>query len=368
MEETELTEALDESQEIETEVEETTEETNESEYVKGESADKTAERLLKGKPEAELSGDEAETPQEKPQVIKRKGKKGKEEPEAYDPELQPPQTWNAYEQQLFNKLPKDIKKVVARREYERERQIGQKAQQLAEREKQVRGLEEAISPYITEWGQRGLTAPQALAEFGAVQRMLTNEETKLETYARLGQNIGVSPEEVIAFRDGEGQAPKQRGPAPEVAQLQGQLGQLQSYIEQQDAQRRIAPIVAELDSVRQERDAAGNFNYPELFDPAFIERIKPLVLGRLNAHPGLSLGDALKLTHYEITGRQANGSASGNQTRLSGTQSTNNRAAQAAVSVRGRSAPLANGSELEAPPEAYKDARASMDWVMRNFR
>lgn len=374
--EVEETEFIEEVGGTETETEETTEETANDEYVKGESANETAERLLKTEQKDELPGHEAtETPPQAPdnaRVVK-KGKAQRSRAEngqfTQEPEPQVPQRFNAYEKSVYEKAPPAIKKAISRMVSDHEGFLTKKSQEIAQYERGLKGINEAVAPYVAEWGQRGLTVPQALAEFGAVQRMLTQEDTKRDTALRLLQNISVSPEELIELRDGGGgQQPQQRGPSPEVAQLQGQLGQLQSYLEQQDAQRRVAPIVAELDSVRQERDSAGNFMYPELFDPAFIERVKPLVLARLSAHPGLSLSDALKLTHYEITGRQA-GSANGNQTRLpANSNSTTQKATQAAVSVRGKSAPVTNGAELDAPPEALKDPRATMDWVMRNFR
>lgn len=364
----ESTEESLENTELETELVEVE---GENDYKPGESARETAERLFKAEKDDAPTGnpfEALEKAEPKEQVDQKKPKKAQKAEKGEPSQEQVPQRLNAYERSVFEKLPGEAKKIFNKAVNALEADRTKLYQEHRAEMKASQAIREALEPYIPKMGQRGLTMPQAISELFAAQELLTNEETKLDTYVRLGQNLGISPEDVIAYRDGDHGGQVVAQVTPEIRQLQERTNQLESYIREQNTQRVINPIVQELEAVRDERDAQGEFLYPELFDGAFIERIKPLVLGRIQAHPGMSISEALKHSCFEVTGRQS-AEPNTQQTRLSSQGgSLNQKATQAAVSVRGKSVPVSNGSDFgEVPKTALKDSRATMEWIMNNY-
>lgn len=378
----------------ETEVAET--ESAPVEVPKNESARETTARVLKeleaGKTDEEING----KPEAK--VVKKADSATPAKPEnpddvvdpaavakelEIDPDLIPPARLDARAQQVFNNLPKTLKRAFSRSIKDVEA-MGTRATQEATRAAQEsRSIVEAVQPFAAEWAEQGFSTPAALATLAANHKKLTSPDfnTKLSKYIEIGRSIGIDidklPELVKQLSSGQPVQPTSISEHPEFRQLHQTVTSLQSEREQAQIQAAAAPIAEEMRAVQHEVDpATGNYRYPELHDDAYLESLKPLVSTLVATVPGLGYGEALRRAHYSRQGFGAPNQTP--QTRLPAAtpqKSTNingalpQRAVSAAVTVRGASAPATGKAGIgEPPPEALKDARATARWALEQLR
>lgn len=347
---------------------------------KNESARDTVLKELKKLQEGDVNGDKEEGSQEEKVVRGKDGKFTKPAPvepviDDLDPDLQAPERLKAHEKQLFNNLPKGLKRAFSRSVKDLEGGFTKERQDFSRERDEVRSIRDAVMPYASKWGAAGHTVPAAIAALAAAQEKLTTPETKLQTYFELGRDIGV-PENVLAtlgeHLKGTGQQVTQAPPAistdPEFKKLQQNYNELKSYVDMQ----RASPAVQEINAVQQEIDqASGKLRYPELKDDMYLQSLKSRVSELVGTEPGLSLGDALRRAADER--REQLGfsgySTTPIQTRLPAATAPNTRANTAAVSVRGRSAPSISPIHgAEPPPEALRSARATVEWALQQQR
>lgn len=277
-------------------------------------------------------------------------------------DVAPPNRLNAADKEVFNKMPKRLRAAAARMFKEHEARRVQGDQALSKLVTENRGIMEAVQPYVAEWGARNLTVPQALAGLAAAHKKLTTPETAKPTWIALGADLGIPQETLQQIQqligaDGGGARGVSAPSAgfdienhPTVKALRQEVNLIQGkFREQEDSElnRQVAPVIAEGQAVKNEKDASGRYLYPELHDDEVVlQRVKPLVSALLETLPGLSYGDALKRACLTIRGGASN---LGNfqqltQARLpTQQQSTHERAQSAAVSVRGRVAPSGGG-------------------------
>jgi len=342
-----------------------------------ESARQTVERVFKEAQEGKVDGDGSESAEEpvsdKPAQAPQRAKDQRE----WDPELQPPERFKVDQKELFNRLPKGMKREVNRMVREHEQVFTRSQQQLSAARKEHDDIEAVIRPFVGNWAERGISRSHAIAELVGAHEKLSSPDknTRLEKMAWLCQNCQIDPNELAQFAGG---GAVQRGGAqtadPRVQQLEQQIVRLQSEIapiqsgyqrsvQQQHAQV-VNTITAELYAVKHETDVAGRYRYPELHDDGFLERTKPLVSSIVEGTPGISYGEALKRAHSALTGR-----SSGNSplTRLPASdQNIQSRAVSAATSVRGRSAVPASGvGDDDLPLEARKSTRATVEYLYK---
>lgn len=276
----------------------------------------------------------------------------------FDPETVPPARFSAQEKEFFARLPKGIKKGLNRMVREHEGQMTRALQEYSNGVQQVRGIMEAVQPYAAQWGERGFTVPSAIAALAAANQKLSNPETAVSEWLKLGKDIGI---DTSAF---EGQE-AQNGHVPDISQhpqfqaLQQELNQVKSLTgswQQQQFQATVSDIVSELEAVRDEVDGSGHYRYPKLHDPAFLETVKPLVLALRGTVPNMTYGEAMKRAYYSIEG-QAGTSSQLTQPSLPASPQTQQRALNAAVSVRGRVAqPNTNAMAVpENVPNSVRD-------------
>lgn len=355
---------------------------------KDESARETTARVLKelesGKTDAEISA-----PKEEKGVKTVKPAQDSEDTVdpaqvakelEIDPELVPPARLDAREQQVFNNLPKTLKRAFSRSIKNLEGMTTREKQELARATQEARGVTEAVQPFAAKWGSQGFTVPSAVAALAAAQERLTNPETGLQTFIAMGKDLGFDLDHVAAVARGEVALPQQQAITqhPEFRQLQQTVTTLQSEREQAQLQAVAAPIAEEMRAVQHEIEpSTGNYRYPELHDDNYLESLKPLVSTLVRTVPNLGYGEALRRAHYSMQGQGA--SAQTQQTRLPAAQQQNQqttpgafqpqRAVSAAVTVRGASAPsVSKGTIGQPPPEALKDARATARWALEQLR
>lgn len=293
----------------------------------------------------------------------------KPEIEAVDPlDLEPPARLSAKEKALFNKFPKAFKPAVARMFKEHQSSHSKLQSEYNKAATEARHVVEAVRPYYTrtpELAAAGITESAFISALVGAHQKLTDPKTDKATISKLAADRGYK----IKFVQQNGEEETESNPQPvaniadhpQFSALQNQIHQLTSMIQGERANAIAAPIEAEWESIRSQKDLSGRYLYPEMHDKAFWDEASPLITALTNK--GVSHGDALKRVHYAITGRVIRPSATNNN--------QNSRANSAAISVRGRSAPPVtqhiNGIEIGANETPEQSARIALEELRRGM-
>jgi hypothetical protein len=344
----------------------------EDEEIEDETARETVERVLRESKEQD-AGAEAET-EDEPQAQEQPDVEPAAEPKL-SKDYEPPARFNAHEKESFNKAPKKVKEAIHRMVSDHERRFMQVKGEVTAAQAEARHIVEAVRPYLLahpELTEQGYTESKIVSGLIASHQKLTNPETAVEKWLDIGAQIGIGQETLLALREQSGASNPAPAANPEFQALQTQVNTLTSEREQWQQQQNAAAvnsITAELSVVRDEMDpVTGQYLRPELHQDAFIDQAKPLVSALIGSVPGMSYGDALKSAYQTLTGRSVNGNANQAPQPRHPNNQTPSRANTAAVSVRGRSAPMTQGQDVELPQEALGSARESVAWALQQLR
>jgi hypothetical protein len=309
--------------------------------------------------------------------------------EDFDPELSPPERLKAHEKQMFNNLPKGLKRAYNRSVKELEAMGTGRAQEIAKKESRYKEIEEVIDPLVIEWGEMGLSPAQGMRELVAAQKRLTHPDMseREKAFQRMAQGCGI---DLARLGNPQQQATNSSVPDisnhPTVVALNQQLTHLRSMVEpinnnftqslQQQQQQAQSQNTADMESVRDEIDPrTGNYVRPDLHDEEFIRKIGSSVAALQKAAwevgDKISAGEALKRVHDSLKGSpQAFRQSNQTRTLTNGTQNNiQQRATNAAVSVRGRSTPsnISTDPLGDIPPEALSSPLETTKWVARQL-
>lgn len=240
-------------------------------------------------------------------------------------------------------------------------------------------LREAIAPIARRWADFGISLPQGMLQLASVQEKLTdkNYEVREQQLLKLSRQSKVDlvklARKIVADQgdpDGDAEqfaAHEHRAKSrDENTELANRLRNLES----QSEQARLAPLLHEMETVRNEKDpASGQLLRPALQDETFLNSVKPLVSEELGSAPEITLGEAFKRA-YERRMRMVFGESwQPVRTRIPAPNSTNNtRALTAGISVRGRTAPTASAMEPEVPAEVGTDTKRSLEYFLNGAR
>jgi hypothetical protein len=362
----------------------------ESDDIGAESVRDTVERefeRLKTEAEAQGAGREGGEPPpagEKPAEKVVRGKKGKAAKAEAAPaagqapgfQIPAPNRLRAEEKEAFHAMPEPLKRAVHGMFRAHEAEFTQAMQRTVARERESQHVVEAVRPYLLahpELSEQGFTESRLVGALVAAHQRLTDPKTQRQALAELAQQQGLGDNIVQAIiGSGQGGAPD-ISTHPEIAALRERVARAESYqqqVQQQQFNGAVSGIVSEMEQVRNEMDATGRYLYPELHDADFLEGCKPLVSALVRALPGISYGEAFKRAYHTLKGQYGN-SLQGIQTRLPANNQQTERAQQAAVSVRGRSAPMNGGTSTwidEIPIEDLGDARRTTQLALENLR
>jgi hypothetical protein len=282
------------------------------------------------------------------------------------------------QKEAFYQLPDNLKRATHRMFQDWEAQYTKSMQETVKAGREAQHVVEAVRPYLLahpELAERGFTESKLAASLIAAHQKLTDPKTARETWLELGATpqIGVPKEVLESLQEqlltpgsGAGDISKH----PQFVALQEKLNAITSKIDSAEKTQfnaTVSSTVAEMEAVREEKDASGKFLYPELHDNAFLERVKPLVSALVATIPDLGYGEALKRAYHTVKGN--GNSTQVNQARFPANNEQLARAQQAAVSVRGRSAPIsAGGVVTDIPKEALGSARDSVRWALNQLR
>lgn len=316
-----------------------------------ESQEPTEESSEEGSSEGNTEAPIVETAAQ--QAARQRDEKGKfiKQPQAAkenDPELQPPASLTAAQKKAFLNMPEGLKRETHRIFRDQQAQFTRKQQELSESLKRSEGVMTTARSYIT---QNNLVDNQGrlYSEDRLVAELISahhNIATDPERYiAQMIQSTGANPENIGSYLRGETPSGIDISSDPKFRAVQSELERVtQALANQEKAQvdSRVAPMASQLEAVMREIDpASGEYRYPELHDEEFLESTKPIVKMLRRKDPNMSFGEAVKRAHASLTGQ---GYSPINQTTTAPTRSNNlERARSAAVSVRGRIAPVGSG-------------------------
>jgi len=277
-----------------------------------------------------------------------KGKFVKQPTKENDPELQPPASLTAAEKKAFLNMPEGLKRGTHRLIREQQAQFTRKQQELGESLKRSEGVMTTARSYIT---QNNLVDDQGrlYSEDRLVAELISahhNIATDPDRYiAQMIQSTGANPENIGSYLRGEAPSGVDISADPKFRAVQSELERVTQLLASQEKAQvdsRVAPMASELEAVMREVDpASGEYRYPELHDEVFLESTKPIVKMLRRKDPSMSFGEAVKRAHASLTGQ---GYSPINSTTTAPARSNNlERARSAAVSVRGRIAPVGSG-------------------------
>jgi len=350
-----------------------------------ESVRETVERVVReaqtatdGADGGEKAPEEGQEPVEK--AVKRKlGRPKKEAAAVAEPpaetgfQIPAPQRLTLQQKEAFNALPDALKRATHEMFRAQEAQFTQAVQKARAAQTEASGVLEAVRPYLNahpELLEKGFTESRLVGSLIAAHQRLTDPKTARQAFIELGQQLGIDPAALEAIRGDAPAGPVDISQHPQVVALSEEVKRLKSIYEGNQAQQLEAAtqsVAAEFESVRNETTPDGRYLYPELHDGRFLEQAKPLVFAFVRAIPNLGYGEALKRACLQL--RESTGNShTGSQARFPA-QSTNiERAQRAAVSVRGRSAPISGAPSGEIPQEALGSARDTVRWALQQMR
>jgi hypothetical protein len=289
----------------------------EGESLETEVTDDIGEDLLKALDQLETppdlgedEGDESEEGPQQPEATE-------EQPLEQEPETkqepkrkelyEAPVDWSAEEKEMFYKAPKKVREAFHRRAKEQQAKFTQITQRIAEKERHVEDIVSVTNKYISKWGRTGLTPAQAVSALASMQDRLTAPEvqTRKEAFAELFVNSQLTADDFMDIIQGAGRSlPQQQVQQPQQMQLTEADRIRQNYIDsmiQQQYQTQVNTAVSQIESVRNERDAAGRFIYPKMHDQHFLDaQIKPLAMTMMQQQPQLNWGEAARRAYLAL--------------------------------------------------------------------
>lgn len=296
-------------------------------------------------------------------------------PDDLDPELQPPERLlkNEKAKLIFNNLPKTLKREYHRMVKDVEAGGSRVTSEAQKHIQEVRSIKEAVEPFAGQWAELGFTVPQGILSLARSQQKLTDPKTAVQTYVELGRDLGITPEIVQQHLSGKPPAAAVSDEIerhPKFVAMQKRVDALSSAVEQTSNTTVVQPIVQQLEAVRHQVDAAGDFLYPELHDDDYLNSLKTRVLELKKNSPQTPIGDCLLQANAERKQKLGFGKLpNSSKTRIPASPNQN-RISNAGVSVRGNTTGqgMRGSGELEPPPEVLKNPRATTAWVHEQLR
>lgn len=310
--------------------------------------------------EAEKSQATPEKPAVNNSPVKEVGKATKEPAKEAEKtqSIAAPATWTVEGKQWFNAQPLEVKKELAKRTTDMERQFHKVTTEAATIKREYSDIDDAIRPFEKEWASRGVSRSQAIRNLVAANAYIEKDlKGGLEMIAR---SYGTSLSELANKEDGT----ESNGAAlnthlqPLMARIQSLESELQAARQEREGQSRQS-VLSELYSVRDETDASGRYLRPELHDENFVSQLGPVYQGLQQSFPSATPREILLKAYTALTGKTIEP-----QRVQAQTQEHREKARQATSSVRGTPA-AKRPQETRKGPEDPED---TIRQVIRELR
>lgn len=249
--------------------------------------------------------------------------------------IEPPARWPVAKKEWFNKQPKEAQEEISKGWNEIESHATKVFQEAAREKQSAANVNKILSHYRSEWGLKGITDEQAIAELCATQDNIN--KNPVETIALIMKKRGVSPQALANYLSGNGETRQMSNLPPEFNELTKTVKELKDSLssrEQAFHEQQLQQAVAEVEGVMRETNAQGQYLYPELWEETYRERAKPLVEDLRKTH-GLSWSEATRKAINVIRQIDGRPSPSSNGSRLS-TRDELQKVKAASVSIKSR--------------------------------
>lgn len=213
-----------------------------------------------------------------------------------------PATWTVEGKQWFNAQPLEVKKEIAKRTTDMERQFHKVTTEAATIKREYADIDDAIRPFEKEWATRGVSRSQAIRNLVAANAYIEQDlKGGLEMIAR---SYGTTLAKLASEdgQDGGSQAVLNTHLQPLMARIQSLESELQTAKQEKEGQSRQS-VLSELYSVRDETDGNGRYLRPELHDENFVAQMGPVYKGLQQSFPSATPREILLKAYVALTGK-----------------------------------------------------------------
>lgn len=189
------------------------------------------------------------------------GKKPEDAPKENDDDDEPiltPLSWQKAHKEEFKALPRNIQKIIAVREGEREAAFTRRMQEAAEAQRSAQELLETITPYQQKFALEGRALPTILQQMFEWHGLL--EQDPRAGLLALARSYGLSPQELVSVA-----SQQQQSYSPEYLALQQRLMELEGSLSEREERAHAelyGNLVSEVERFAEETDASGKVLRP----------------------------------------------------------------------------------------------------------
>lgn len=205
-------------------------------------------------------------------------------PEPATSELAPPKNWKKADKDEFAVLPDEAKKIVLRREKERDADYTRKTMEVADFRKEYGQVDQLFAPYKQMMQANGYTPSQLVHSWMSVeQELMAGGERAARVVQEVAKNYKIdlgklaTPETAVTVPEqNPEQAELERILGPIVTPLRQQVESLQGKLtqyeqgqrsqEQMQQQARITSVVNQIQSFAAQKDSEGELMHPYFGD------------------------------------------------------------------------------------------------------
>lgn len=237
--------------------------------------------------EAEGITQESSSEEDTTQISDQTGEVSEDETPEMEP-LEPPTSWSQDARSHWSSLPRQAQEYVLTRERDIVADHTRKTQEAAEVRRRYEQLDQVLSPYKDEWALQRQTPAQVVDSLLAADRFLKQDPHGAIQW--LAQQHGVDPQQLAD--------PGAYAVPPHVQQLNAQVHELKSTIDQQQAERQRQVLEAktqEVETFYDQKSPQGEEMFPHWRDvTSHIEALLPTLM---QTNPGTPQGDLLKTAY-----------------------------------------------------------------------
>lgn len=193
------------------------------------------------------------------------GEQGAPEPQTET--IEPPNSWTRETKDLFKTLPIEVQKHLAEKEVNQQRYFTRRATEIANRERAIGEIEEAVSPYRERLQNFGITPGAAFSTLMQAQAQLDADPVAGVMHILNSYGLDIND-----FANQAQQYLSSPSYNPQMLQLQHELGQMRSILterEKAEAVKHEQELVRMIDNWASASDANGNALFPLVQDKMF---------------------------------------------------------------------------------------------------
>lgn len=279
---------------------------------------------------------------------------------------EPPNGWPVEDKEWFMGQPPEVQKNAAKWFKDAQGKTTKIWQDLQRERTRAAEINQVAAEYLPKLKlPPGMTPGQAVKQLFEYQQKINTDS--VGAIAEMMQHRGVTLQDLHAVLTGEAPRAQQQKQLPQQAPLTEEA--ILRILEQREARtQQDRAIQSATDEVKQLGQAVENGRYlwPELHEPANIQRIQPLISYIRETTPGIGWGEAYKKAIMQDRTNRGVGSPSPSGTRLTPENIQTVRQASSSLRSRGGNGAIARSAEPKANETARESAEAAYWEVFGN--